>query len=93
MSVPLAIGRPIVATDLPSTQPFAGPGVQLVPMGDVAAWADAIARLRTETAAGLPHRGALTQGIERHDLDRFFASALLTTLGNHAHYPGTGAPS
>lgn len=82
MSVPLAIGRPIVATDLPSTRPFAGPGVHLAPMGDVSAWTEAIEELRAETGSGLPHRGALTQGLERHDLDRFFASALLATLGD-----------
>jgi hypothetical protein len=80
LSVPLALGRPIVATDLPSVRPFAGPGVLLAPMGDVAAWADCIAQLLSETAQELPHRAALKQGAERHDVDRFFASAILATL-------------
>ncbi|MCK6556828.1 hypothetical protein L6Q96_19960 [Candidatus Binatia bacterium] len=87
MSVPLAMGRPIVATDLPSTRPFAGPGVRLANMGDVDAWAAAIGRFGAETADALPHRGALTQGLERHDLDRFFASALLATLGGNRPSP------
>jgi hypothetical protein len=80
LSVPLALGRPIVASDLPSVRPFAGPGVLLAPMGNVAAWADCIARFLGETAEGLPHRAALKQGLERHDVDRFFASAIVTTL-------------
>ena len=80
LSVPLAVGRPIVATDLPSVRPFAGPGVLLASMGDVATWAECIGRLLDETAAGLPHRAALKQGLERHDVDRFFASAILATL-------------
>jgi hypothetical protein len=84
LSVPLALGRPIVATDLPSVRPFAGPGALLAPQGDVAAWADCITRLLRETAEELPHRGALQQSLERHDVDRFFASALLRTLGGDA---------
>jgi hypothetical protein len=81
LSVPLAIGRPIVATDLPSVRPFAGEGIRLAAPGDVDAWAECIAGFMKETADELPHRGALKQGLERHDVDRFFASALLGSLG------------
>jgi hypothetical protein len=85
LSVPLALGRPIVATDLPSVKPFAGPGVLLAPQGDVVAWAACITRMLGETASGVPHRAALKQGQERHDVDRFFASAIVATLtGNVA---------
>ena len=84
LSVPLALGRPLVATDRPSVQPFAGPGVLLAPQGDVPAWADCIVRLLRETAEGLPHRAALQQGEVRHDVDRFFGSAILTTLSGDA---------
>jgi hypothetical protein len=84
LSVPLALGRPIVASELPSVRPFAGPGVLLAPLGDVAAWADRIGRLLEETAQGVPHRPALKQGAERHDVDLFFASAILATLGGAA---------
>src|SRR6185369_3910664 len=49
LSVPLALGRPIVATALASTRPFAGPGVILAPQGDVAAWTEAITRFLAET--------------------------------------------
>lgn len=80
LSVPLALGRPIVASELPSVRPFEGPGVLLAPLGNVAAWADCIGRLLEETAQGLPHRPALKQGAERHDVDLFFASAILATL-------------
>lgn len=80
LSVPLALGRPVVATDLPSVRPFAGPGVLLAAPRDVAAWAGCIARLLRETSSELPHRGALQQGQARHDVDRFLASAILTTM-------------
>jgi hypothetical protein len=84
LSVPLALGRPIVATDMPSVRPFAGPGARLAPQGDIAAWAECISQLLRETSAGLPHRAALKQGVERHDVDRFFASAILATLTDSA---------
>jgi len=83
-----------VATDCASVRPFAGPGVLLASQGDVTAWAECIARLLTETASGLPHRAALKQGQERHDVDRFFASAILATLGGDVdaqREPPTGA--
>jgi hypothetical protein len=80
LSIPLALGRPIVATALESTEPFAGPGVILARQGDVAAWAEGITRFLAETAEGIPHRAALRQGLERHDADRFFASAILATM-------------
>lgn len=80
LSVPLALGRPIVATEFSSTRPFAGPGVILVPHGDVAAWTQAIARFLAETATEMPHRAALKQGLEHHDVDRFFGSAILATM-------------
>jgi len=85
LSVPLALGRPIVATELASTRPFAGPGVLVAPQGDVAAWSDAIARFLAETAEEMPHRPALKQGLDHHDVDRFFASAILATMT--AEYP------
>lgn len=84
LSVPLAVGRPLVATDRPSVRPFGGPGVLLARQGDVAAWTECIARLLSETAQGLPHRAALEQGQVRHDVDRFFGSALLTSLSGEA---------
>jgi hypothetical protein len=80
LSVPLALGRPLVATDRPSVRPFAGPGALLAAQGDVAAWSACVTRLLAETAAGMPHRPALEQGQLRHDVDRFFGSALLTSL-------------
>jgi glycosyltransferase involved in cell wall biosynthesis len=85
LSVPLAVGRPIVATDRPCVVPFAGSGGLLAAAGDVDAWAAQIRRLLRETESGLPHAGAVQQGIERHDADRFFASAILATLDRPAH--------
>jgi hypothetical protein len=87
LSVPFALGRPLVATDLPPVRPFAGPAGLLAPAGDVAAWAACIERLLQETAAGMPHRPALEQGQRRHDVDRFFGSALLAALGGESTPP------
>lgn len=95
LSVPLAVGRPIVATDRPCVEPFAGSGGLLAPAGDVDAWAECIRRLLRETADGLPHPGAVQQGIERHDVDRFLASAILSTLGGKGigiQVPGSQPP-
>ena len=86
LSVPLALGRPIVATDMPSTRPFEGPGFLLAGAGDVDRWTACIIRLLRETADGMPHRGALEQGAVRHDVDRFFGSAILATMtGRREH--------
>lgn len=92
LSVPLAVGRPLIATDRPANRPFAGDGVLLAPQGDVAAWSECVARLLRETAEGLPHRPALDQGQLRHDVDRFFGSALLTSLSSPGTAGGTPKP-
>jgi hypothetical protein len=87
LSVPLALGRPIVATERAQTRPFAGPGVILAPQGNVAAWTEAITRFLAETAHEMPHRAALKQGLDHHDVDRFFASAILTSMTDAATAP------
>jgi hypothetical protein len=93
LSVPLALGRPIVTTEIPSTRPFGGPGVILAPQGDIAAWTDAITRFLAETANEMPHRAALKQGLDHHDVDRFFASAILATMTGQCGRTGTSPTS
>ena len=58
----LAVGVPVVASDLPGTAEVIGglPGVVLVRPGDVAAWTDAIARAHHDTAL----RAAARRGAE-----------------------------
>lgn len=80
LSIPLALGRPIVATDLPSVRPFAGTGVVLARPGDVESWTRCICALLAQTADSLPHRGALKQSREYHDLDTFFSTAFLSAM-------------
>ena len=80
LSVPLGLGRPIVASDIPSVQPFVGPGLRVASLGDPVQWQEAITALLEETSSGLPYAPALQQARERHDIHRFFASSLMDGL-------------
>lgn len=82
LAVPLAVGRPIVTTLAEAARPFLveGGGIVGVPLGDEDAWTAAISTaLRDHDGLGAR---AMTQGRERHDMDRFFVSALARTLGS-----------
>ncbi len=82
LSVPLGLGRPIVASDIPSVQPFVGPGFRVASLDEPDQWAEQMRILLNETKQGLPHRPALNQARERHDVHRFFASSLMAMLEN-----------
>jgi hypothetical protein len=80
LAVPLAVGRGVVTTRSEAATPFvvANGGVVAVEPGDVDAWRAAIrAALHDHAALGAR---ALVQAQQRHDLDRFFLSALEATL-------------
>jgi len=81
LSVPLGLGRPIVASDIPSVQPFVGPGLRVAALDNPEQWAAEIQALLAETESGVPFEPALTQAKERHDIHRFFASSLMETFG------------
>jgi glycosyltransferase involved in cell wall biosynthesis len=80
---PLALGVPVVAMDSEGSRVFVhgdSPAVLLAPPGDVAAWSSQIKTLLQPEQRALRSRSALEQIRTRHDLDRFFASALVATL-------------
>jgi hypothetical protein len=79
VSTPLALGRAVVASDIPSVAPFVGSGLSTAPLADPEAWAERLSEALS-ASSGLPHRGALEQARERHDMSRFFASAIDGTL-------------
>jgi hypothetical protein len=80
LSVPLGLGRPIVASDIPSVQPFVGPGLAVASLDDSADWAEKLTHYLNETAQSLPYSPALKQAVERHCIHRFFAASLIETL-------------
>jgi hypothetical protein len=80
LSVPLGLGRPIVASDIPSVQPFVGPGLQVAALDDPKQWADRLTSFLKDTTIGKPYEPALQQAKERHDIHRFFASSLMQSL-------------
>jgi len=80
LSVPLGLGRPIIASDIPSVQPFVGPGLRVAALDNPDQWAAEMKALLAETGRGLPFEPALAQARERHDIHRFFASSLMATF-------------
>ncbi len=83
LSLPLALGRPVLATSSVSASVFYDPerrGMQLLPAGDVGAWAAAIAALRDPTAWQRASDDAAARAATHHDAERFFASAILNTV-------------
>ncbi|MGO1337969.1 MAG: glycosyltransferase, partial [Cellulosimicrobium funkei] len=57
----MAVGRPVVASDLPALREAVGAAGRLVPAGDVAAWTTAVADVLGDHDA---HRGMLARGRE-----------------------------
>jgi glycosyltransferase involved in cell wall biosynthesis len=55
----LACGAPVVASDLPAIREAGGPAAVYAPVGDVEAWADAVAKVLTDPAAAPPRAGRL----------------------------------
>jgi hypothetical protein len=80
-SLPLALGRPIVTSDVACNAPFVGDACKLAPLRHVERWAEEISKFIDLTKGSIPFAPALQQAKERHDVHRFFASALLETLG------------
>jgi hypothetical protein len=82
LALPLAVGRAVVTTRAEAAEPFVidGGGVVAVPAGEPDAWRAAIEHALADHER-LGAR-ALEQARSRHDLDRFFLSALEHTLGS-----------
>jgi glycosyltransferase involved in cell wall biosynthesis len=81
---PLALGIPIVAMDTRSSRVFVHgeqPAVLLAPEGDVDAWSSQIQLLLDPKERAVREAAAREQVKTRHDLDRFFGSAIVETLG------------
>jgi hypothetical protein len=82
---PLALGIPIVAMDSEISRLFVHgerPAVLLAPPGDVDAWSSQIQLLLDPKERALREASAREQVKTRHDLDRFFASAIVETLSD-----------
>ena len=77
VSTPLALGRPIVASNLPSVAPFEGAGLLTAGLGDVNDWKEKIQYLLQNPVC--PCVKTLKQAKEKHDMSRFFASAITHT--------------
>ena len=78
ISFPLALGRAVVASDIPQMKPYVGAAFSVARLGDPDDWA---AKLRTQLQVNqFPNPVALKQAHQRHDAARFFASALMQTL-------------
>jgi glycosyltransferase involved in cell wall biosynthesis len=58
----LACGAPVVASDLPVTREVGGGAVVYCPVGDVAAWSQALLRLLSAPAAGPSEQTRLARG-------------------------------
>ena len=93
----MACGLALVASDLPANRQWITPqGGRLVPAGDAAALADAIAQLRTQPPAALDamgrhNRGVVLQRAARKDhMDRMYA-LYLRLLGRAAEARGAAA--
>ncbi len=83
LSLPLAIGRPVLATESTSASVFYDParsGMRLLPPGSVAVWADAIRALRDPVTWRRASDDAAARAASHHDAERFFASAIASTL-------------
>jgi hypothetical protein len=80
-SVPLAVARPIVTTQCDAMRPYLidGGGIVGVPAHATDAWALAIRQTLADFDAMSAR--AFRQCTERHDMGRFFASAITLTLG------------
>ena len=50
----LACGAAVVASDIPALREAGGPAAVYVPVGDVGAWSDAVAKLLADPAAAPP---------------------------------------
>ena len=50
----LACGAPVIASDIPALREAGGPAAAYAPVGDVGAWADAVARVLADPAAAPP---------------------------------------
>lgn len=77
VSTPLALGRPIVASKLPSVAPFVGDGLLTAELGNVDDWREKIQCLLQDSVR--PCVKTLRQAKEKHDMSRFFASAITHT--------------
>ena len=55
----LACGAAVVASDIPALREAGGPAAAFVPVGDVGAWSDLVAKLLTDPAAAPPRADRL----------------------------------
>lgn len=58
----LACGAAVVASDLPALREAGGPAAAYIPVGDIGAWAEAVAKILTDPAAAPPRAQRLAWG-------------------------------
>ncbi|MBV8381298.1 MAG: glycosyltransferase [Planctomycetaceae bacterium] len=94
----LACGAAVVASDIPALREAGGPAAAYAPVGDVGAWADAVAKVLTDPAAAPPRAGRLawaarfSWAAHAETIARAYHRLLLGFVSDGPHRP-CGSPS